>query len=92
MASQVLEKLTAKFRTGAGSSMELDVLDLSEGGIMVNRKSWGVQSSERVLVTLPGLASQPGTVVWVEDDQAGVAFEQPLHEAVLTHLKQAVPA
>jgi hypothetical protein len=62
---------------------ELAVLDISPGGCMVEFRGWSARSGERVLATLPGLAAQPAELVWIEDDRAGIAFEQPLHEAVL---------
>jgi hypothetical protein len=39
-------------------------------------------------VQLPGLSFQPVTVVWLEDGKAGLAFESPMHEAVLENLWQ----
>lgn len=63
-------------------SVELEVLDLSIGGAMVEARGWTAQPSDRVLVTLPGLSAQPAEVVWVEDGRSGIAFEQPLHETV----------
>ena len=84
--------LKAKVRSKAGASSELDVIDLSAGGCMVERRAWSALEGERVLVTLPGLASQPGELVWLEEGRAGIAFEQALHEAVLTHLQTMLPA
>ena len=87
-------KLLATCRFGAGATSELQVLDLSPGGCMVNRKRCNAEQGARVLVKLPGLGFQPANVAWVEDENAGLAFDQPLHEAVLDHLWQqfAAPA
>ena len=30
----------------------------------------------------------PASVLWVEDDAAGIAFDQPIYEPVLAHLLQ----
>jgi PilZ domain len=79
-------KLLATCRFGAGTTAELQVLDLSPGGCMVNRKRCNAEQGARVLVKLPGLGFQPANVAWVEDENAGLAFDQPLHEAVLEHL------
>lgn len=81
-------KLLATCRFQSGSIAELEVLDLSPGGCMVNRKRCNAEQGARVLVKLPGLGFQPASVAWVEDENAGFAFEQPLHEAVLDHLWQ----
>lgn len=80
-------KLLATIRFSTGGAQELEVLDLSHGGCMIDRRRAVAEPGSRVLVKLPGLAYQPGEVVWVEDAHAGIAFEQPLHEAVLDHLR-----
>lgn len=85
MASKL--KVTCRFRKGG--TVDLDLLDISHGGCMVDRRRHSATAGDRALVKLPGLAFQPATVVWVEDEKAGLAFEQPLHEAVLAHLSQA---
>ena len=74
-----------KCRLKSGSTVDLDLLDISPGGAMVDCKRWGMAAGDRVLVKLPGLAFQPGEVVWVEDEHAGIAFESALHEAVLAN-------
>ena len=79
-------KLKATCRMKSGSVVDLEVLDLSPGGCLVDMRRTVGEQGERVLVKLPGLAYQPATIAWVEDQQAGLAFEQALHEAVLDHL------
>ena len=86
------DRLKVKCRFKLGSNTELDVLDISAGGCMVERGRWAAECGDRVLLMLPGLAYQPATIVWMEDDLAGIAFEQTLHEAVLTHLQASVKA
>ena len=78
--------LFAKCRSRSGNTAELAVLDISAGGCMVEYRGWSAKAGDRVLVTLPGLASQPGELVWIEDQKAGIALEQPLYEAVLDGL------
>jgi hypothetical protein len=75
-------ELRIKCRSRRGNSADLEVLDLSIGGAMVEARGWAATPGERVLVTLPGLSAQPGELVWIEDGRAGIAFEQPLHETV----------
>lgn len=74
--------LRIKCRSRRGMSAELQVLDLSLGGAMVEAHGWTGETGDRVLVTLPGLSAQPAELVWREDGRAGIAFEQPLHETV----------
>ncbi len=86
--ADLAQKLTVKCRSKSGSSVELDVLDISPGGCMVDCKRWSADPGQRALLQLPGLSFQPANVVWIESGNAGLAFEQPLHEAVLENLWQ----
>ena len=81
------ERLKVKCRAKSGMTAELDVLDLSEGGCMVSYRGWSARVGDRVLATLPGLAAQPGQLVWIEDGNAGIAFEQPLYGPVLAQFQ-----
>ena len=82
--------MKAKCRSQSGMKIELTVLDISPIGCMVDRRGWSPQADDRVLVQLDGLGFQPATVVWVEDEQAGIAFEHLLHEAILEQLKDTL--
>ena len=84
--------MKARIRLQSGAKIELDVLDLSAAGCMIDRRGWSAQADERVLLQLEGLGFQPAKVLWVEDDHAGIEFEQLLHEAVLERLKQTMVA
>ncbi|MEO5708082.1 MAG: PilZ domain-containing protein [Alteraurantiacibacter sp.] len=84
--AKLVRKLQVKCRFKAGNTVDLDLLDLSPGGCLVDIKRWGGEVGERVLVKLPGLAFQPASIAWVDEEQAGIAFEQAMHEAVLDHL------
>lgn len=84
--------LVARCRARSGMTAELKVLDISAGGCMVEYRGWSAKQGDRVLVTLPGLASQPGELVWIEDDKAGIALEQPLYAAVLDGLQAQMAA
>lgn len=76
----------AKCRTASGSKYDLQVLDLSAGGCLVELGFRAFKVGERVLVGLPGLSAIPGEVVWIEEKDAGIAFEAVLHEAVYENL------
>jgi hypothetical protein len=78
--------LFAHCRSGAGAAIDLRVLDISAAGLMVERRAWNIQPEQRVLVKLEGLGYQPAIVLWVEEDKAGLQFEQPLYEPVLAHV------
>ncbi len=76
-----------KVRAKTGGSIDLQVLDISAGGCMVDFHGSAARPGERVLVTLPGLSALPGDLVWADDGRAGIAFEAPLHETVLERLR-----
>ena len=82
--------MKAKCRSQSGGKVELRVLDMSPIGCMVERQGWSARPDDRVLVQLEGLGFQPARVCWVEDDRAGIEFEQLLHEAVLERLKDSL--
>lgn len=82
--------MRAKCRSQSGAKVELSVLDISPIGCMVNRQAWSAQADDRILIQLEGLGLQPARVSWVEDDLAGIEFEQLLHEAVLERLKESL--
>lgn len=88
-AAQSLTLLTLRCRSKSGNWVDLDVRDISLAGCLVDRRAWSSRPGDRVLVQLPGLSFQPAQVVWVEGEQAGIAFEELLYEPVLEHLRQS---
>lgn len=81
--------LPARLRTRTGLVTDIDVLDVSLAGCMLERRALSLQEGERVLVRLADLAFMPAKVVWVDDTNAGLMFEQDLYEPVLDHLKRS---
>jgi len=79
-----------RIRLRSGGKIDLPVLDISPIGCMVDRRGWNPQPDDRVLAQLDGLGFLPGMVVWVEDEQAGIAFEQLLHEVIVEQLKDSL--
>lgn len=82
--------MKARCRLRSGAKIELRVLDISPIGCMIERRGWTPRLDERLLVQLEGLGFQPARLVWVDDDHAGIEFEQMLHEAVLGQLKESI--
>jgi len=79
--------IKAQCRMSTGGIHEISVLDISEAGCMIGKRMLRLQVDERLLIKLPNLAYQAATVLWVDDDRAGLVFEQPLYSAILTHLQ-----
>lgn len=72
----------------SGRKMQLPVLDISLGGCMVDARAWSIKPEENVSIKLPSLGFQPARVVWIEDQRAGIAFEELLYEPTLEHLNR----
>ena len=66
--------------------IEVDILDLSEAGCLIDKRMISMAEGERVLLKMGNLAFLPANVVWVEEDEAGLTFEQPLYGPVIEHL------
>ena len=82
--------IMAKCRVRNGGYIEVKVFDVSTTGCLIEKRGWTAKEDDRVLVKLPNLSFQPAYVVWAEDDEAGIAFEQPLYEPIVDHLKLAL--
>jgi len=67
---------------------DIHVLDISAAGLMVDKRTVKMDEGDRLLVKLPGLAYRPVSVLWVEDERAGVLFEEMLYGPVLEHLER----
>lgn len=85
----VSKYLKANCRSRNGGTNEIRVLDLSEAGCMINKRMLLMEPGDRVLVKMEGLTYLPCNVLWAEDEEAGLAFEQPLYGPVLEHLQRS---
>jgi hypothetical protein len=78
-------------QVGAGLSANIrpstpvSVTDLSCGGCGIETELL-LNPDDRVWLKLPGFEAWPGKVVWAEDGRAGLAFDHPLHPAVVDHV------
>ena len=72
--------------------MRLPVLDISLGGCMVDSRAWSAKPGDELSIKLPTLGFQRATLVWIEDQRAGIAFDELLYEPTLEHLSQLAPA
>lgn len=81
--------LPAKLRRSNGSSCEIEVLDISLAGCLIERRALSLAVGDRVLLRLAELSFMPAMVVWIEEQDAGLIFESELYEPVLEQLKRA---
>ena len=64
----------------------VDMIDISEGGCKIRGTCGFANIGDRMTMKIGGVNAPLGTIVWVEDRFAGVAFEGQMHQAVLDHL------
>lgn len=63
-----------------------DLVDISVGGCKLCGSRGFAYVGDRVTIKIGSINAPLGTVVWVEDRMAGIAFEGEMHPAVLDHL------
>jgi hypothetical protein len=78
--------LVSRLRSRTGLVNEVNVLDLSLAGCLIEKQAMVIRLEDRVLLKLPGLRYLPAAVVWIEDGRAGLVFEEQLYEPVLNHV------
>jgi hypothetical protein len=79
----------AFFRERGRSRWQAQVTDLSSLGCRLEM-STPVVDGELSWVTLPGLEPWSCSVVWRADDQIGLAFNRPLHQAVAASMCERI--
>lgn len=78
--------LLVRVRRSGVEVSQVEVLDLSLAGCMLDWRGWALLEEQRVLVSFPTLPNLPATVLWAEKHRVGLLFNHPLHEAVHQHL------
>ena len=66
--------------------VRVDLFDISETGCKIKGRYGFVNEGETLMLKIEGFKAPLGTVMWVEEEFAGVAFEGKLHPAVLDHI------
>lgn len=66
--------------------VRIDLFDLSETGCKIKGRYGFVNEGETLSLKINGFKTPLGTVMWVEDHFAGVAFDGKLHPSVLDHI------
>lgn len=81
------EALSTTVRYHSRAKMQMPVLDINIGGCMLDARGWSVKPNEHVSVKLPGLGFIGAIVIWIEDQRAGIAFDEALYAPTLEHLR-----
>ena len=78
--------VTGKLRNASGTSEAIQITNLSVGGCrLMSRKRMG--EGDFLTLRIGPVGTLDAKVAWREDDLHGIQFEQPLHQAVLDHLR-----
>lgn len=85
------ERTAVSIGAGLGSasdrpSTSVTVVDLSEGGCGIETSAY-LEAGTRVWLKLPGLQSWAARVAWADGARAGLAFDAPLHGAVVARYR-----
>jgi len=77
-------QIGAGLRSGGDDrpSSPINVVDLSTGGAGIEA-GVHLECGSRVWLKLPGLQSWAARVMWCDGNRAGLAFDSPLHPAVV---------
>jgi hypothetical protein len=84
--------LISRMRSRSGLVGEVNVVDLSLAGCLIEKQALTIRPEDRILLKLPGLRYLTAYVSWVEDRHAGLVFEEPLYEPVLNHVVKSFMA
>jgi hypothetical protein len=64
----------------------VDLIDISEGGCKIRGKAGFAQLGDRVVMKVNGINAPLGSIVWLDGQFAGVAFEGEMHPAIVDYL------
>lgn len=91
-AEDLTQVLVSRMRSRTGRVNEVNVMDLSLAGCLIEKQALVIRLAERILIKLPGLRYLPAHVAWIEDRHAGLVFEEQLYEPVLNHVVKSFMA
>ncbi|MGL4314740.1 MAG: PilZ domain-containing protein [Sphingomonas sp.] len=80
----------ASVRSVASAAFPGSIVDLSSGGCRLATRAT-LALGTRVCIRIDGMHSLWGHVVWQHGTDVGVAFEQPMHPAVVEHIATVTP-
>lgn len=89
-ASRLPVGFTAKLRERGHSTMDVEVLDLSTSGFRITTL-FRVRRGHLVWFSIPGLQPLEAVVRWSSNNEHGCEFVQPLHPAVVAHIRKLYP-
>jgi hypothetical protein len=80
--------MRAECRTQTGLFGRVDIVDLTQEGCRIFAKGLPLRTGQKVRVRPENFQPLPGTVRWVENDFAGIEFDNSLYGPVVEHLQR----
>lgn len=90
-ADRQLSILSVRCRVGQGMSPQVWVTELSTLGCKLVIRTGALSQGQRVVIKPKDIEGLAGVVKWVADINAGIEFDQPLHQAIVDHLLAGPP-
>ncbi len=78
--------IAGKYRRGAGRPTAVQLLDLSRSGCRFFDKFGSLKVGSEITIRVGEFGPIVSSIRWREDSYVGVAFEPPLHDAILEHI------
>jgi hypothetical protein len=78
--------LDARCRKTSWFVNQVELVNVSEGGCCICGRLDGLAAGDEVTLRLADLGAVPGSVRWVEERRAGIAFASPLAQPVVDEL------
>ncbi|MGB3740389.1 MAG: PilZ domain-containing protein [Pontixanthobacter sp.] len=83
--------IPGRYRRGAGLPTDVQFLDLSRSGCRFFDKFGNLKVGSEITLRISTFGPIVSAIRWRKDSYVGVAFEPPLHEAVLDHITAQFP-
>ena len=80
----------ARIRNGTGSAREVVVSNLSRRGCRITSPHRRFGENAFITITVARLGYLDARVKWRIGNEHGILFENPLHEAVLEHIRRSL--
>ena len=84
--------IPGRYRRGAGRPTDVQFLDLSRSGCRFFDKFGTLKVGSQITLKIGTFGPIVSTIIWRRDGYVGVAFEPPLHDAVLDHITARFPS
>jgi len=78
--------IDGRLKCSRGSRRSIEITDISVGGCAVSLGPLDVAQGRGYAIKFGGLETLGAELRWIADGDAGLAFERPLHPAVVDHI------